>query len=62
MRLAAALLLPTFRAAGADRLKRATLLLDPAATVRAVQFPVIDPVGSVTEMLRLVRDRVPVAG
>ena len=61
-RLAAALLLPTFRAAGADRLKRATLLLDPAATVRAVQFPITDPAGSVDEMLRLVRDRVLVAG
>ncbi|WP_203717739.1 winged helix-turn-helix transcriptional regulator [Asanoa siamensis] len=56
-RLATALLLPTFRAAGTDRLKRATLLLDPTATVRAVQFPVTDPAGSVTEMLRLVRDR-----
>lgn len=61
-RLATALLLPTFRAAGADRLKRATLLLDPAATVRAVQFPVTDPAGSVTDMLHLVRDHVPVAG
>ncbi len=55
-RLTAALLLPTFRAAGTDRLKRATLLLDRAATVRAVQFPVTDPAGSVTEMLRLVRE------
>ncbi|MBF9131106.1 winged helix-turn-helix transcriptional regulator [Plantactinospora sp. S1510] len=58
-RLAASLLLPTFRAAGTDRLKRATLLLDPAATVRAVQFPVTDPAGSVSEMLRLVQDHVP---
>ncbi|WP_430781719.1 winged helix-turn-helix transcriptional regulator [Actinoplanes sp. G11-F43] len=55
-RLTAALLLPTFRAAGTDRLKRATLLLDRAATVRAVQFPVTDPAGSVTEMLRLVQE------
>ncbi|MDI6097467.1 winged helix-turn-helix transcriptional regulator [Actinoplanes sp. NEAU-A12] len=61
-RLAAALLLPTFRAAGTDRLKRATLLLDPAATVRAVQFPVTDPAGSVSEMLRLTRDHVAAAG
>lgn len=61
-RLTAALLLPTFRAAGVDRLKRATLLLDPAATVRAVQFPVTDPAGSVDDMLRLVADLVPVAG
>ncbi|MFC7549584.1 winged helix-turn-helix transcriptional regulator [Plantactinospora sp. GCM10030261] len=55
-RLAAALLLPTFRAAGTDRLKRATLLLDRSATVRAVQFPVTDPAGSVSEMLSLVRE------
>ncbi|HWS35024.1 MAG TPA: winged helix-turn-helix transcriptional regulator [Actinoplanes sp.] len=52
-RLTSALLLPTFRAAGTDRLKRLTLLLDPAATIRAVQFPVTDPAGSVTEMLHL---------
>ncbi|KAB1909734.1 winged helix-turn-helix transcriptional regulator [Micromonospora tulbaghiae] len=56
-RLAAALLLPTFRAAGTDRLKRTTLLLDPTSTVRAVQFPVTDPVGSVGEMLHLIRER-----
>ncbi|MFU8852210.1 winged helix-turn-helix transcriptional regulator [Micromonospora sp. SL1-18] len=61
-RLATALLLPTFRAAGADRLKRATLLLDPVMTVRAVQFPVTDPAGSVSEMLRLVQDHVQAAG
>ncbi len=56
-RLAASLLLPTFRAAGVDRLKRLTLLLDRAATVRAVQFPITDPAGSVDEMLHLVRER-----
>ncbi|WP_328468274.1 winged helix-turn-helix transcriptional regulator [Actinoplanes sp. NBC_00393] len=56
-KLAAGLLLPTFRAAGVDRFKRLTLLIDPAATVRAVQFPITDPAGSVDEMLRLVRDR-----
>ncbi|MEU8241868.1 winged helix-turn-helix transcriptional regulator [Actinoplanes missouriensis] len=56
-RLAAGLLLPTFRAAGVDRLKRLTLLVDPAATIRAVQFPITDPAGSVDEMLRLVRER-----
>jgi DNA-binding HxlR family transcriptional regulator/peroxiredoxin len=53
-RLAAGLLLPTFRAGGVDRLKRLTLLLDPDAVVRAVQFPVADPAGSVDEMLDLV--------
>jgi peroxiredoxin len=51
-RLAAALRLPTFRVAGVDRFKRLTLLLDPAGTVRAMQFPVTDPAGSVDEMLR----------
>ena len=56
-RLTAGLLLPAFRAAGCDRLKRLTLLIDPAATIRAVQFPVTDPAGSVGEMLRLLRGR-----
>ncbi|MFG2052619.1 winged helix-turn-helix transcriptional regulator [Micromonospora sp. NPDC048930] len=50
-RLAAGLLLPTFRAGGVDRFKRLTLLVDPEAVVRAVQFPVTDPAGSVDEML-----------
>jgi hypothetical protein len=36
-----------------DRLKRLTVLVDPAAVVRAVQYPVTDPAGSVTEMLGL---------
>ncbi|MER6509259.1 winged helix-turn-helix transcriptional regulator [Nonomuraea sp. NPDC001636] len=56
-RLAAGLLLPTFRTAGVDRFKRLTLLVDPGAVVRAVQFPITDPAGSVDEMLALVRDR-----
>ncbi|MGC4897006.1 hypothetical protein [Micromonospora sp. DT31] len=56
-RLAAALLLPTFRAAGTDRFKRTTLLLDPTGTARAVQFPVTDPAGSVSEMLHLILER-----
>lgn len=54
-RLAAGLLLPTFRVAGADRFKRLTLLVDPAAVIQAVQFPITDPAGSVDEMLELVR-------
>lgn len=54
-RLAAGLLLPTFRVAGADRFKRLTLLTDPELIVRAVQFPVTDPAGSVDEMLVRVR-------
>ncbi|MEU6205215.1 winged helix-turn-helix transcriptional regulator [Micromonospora musae] len=53
-RLAAGLLLPTFRAGGVARLKRLTLLVDAATVVRAVQFPVTDPAGSVDEMLDLV--------
>jgi peroxiredoxin len=50
-KIAAALRLPAFRAAGVDRFKRLTLLVDPGATVRAVQFPITDPAGSVIEML-----------
>ena len=56
-RFAAGLLLPTFRAGGVDRFKRLTLLVDPEAQVRAVQFPVTDPAGSVDEILDLVRRR-----
>lgn len=56
-RLAAGLLLPTFRTAGVDRFKRLTLLLDPDAIIRAVQFPISDPAGSVDEMLALVRSQ-----
>lgn len=51
-KLAAGLRLPTFRAAGVDRLKRLTLLADPAAVIRAVQFPVTDPAASVDDMLK----------
>ena len=54
-RIAAALRLPTFRAGGTDRFKRLTLLVDERATIRAVQFPVTDPAGSVTEMLDVVK-------
>ncbi|MFC7487378.1 winged helix-turn-helix transcriptional regulator [Knoellia sp. CPCC 206453] len=49
--LAGALRLPTFRAGGVDRLKRVTLVVDPAGVVRAVQAPVTDPAGSAVEML-----------
>jgi peroxiredoxin len=56
-KLTAGLRLPTFRAAGADRLKRLTLLADPAATIRKVQFPITDPAASVTEMLTATRAR-----
>ena len=54
-KLAAGLRLPTFRAGGADRFKRLTLLVDERATIRAVQFPVTDPAGSVAEMLNVVK-------
>lgn len=54
-KLAASLRLPTFRAGGTDRFKRLTLLVDATATIRAVQFPVTDPAGSVSEMLELVK-------
>ncbi|MDG9673674.1 winged helix-turn-helix transcriptional regulator [Micromonospora sp. DH14] len=55
-RLGAGLLLPVFRAGGVNRFKRLTLLVDPTAVVRAVQFPVTDPAGSVQEMLTVVRE------
>ncbi|MEU7590510.1 winged helix-turn-helix transcriptional regulator [Micromonospora sp. NPDC049230] len=61
-RLAAGLLLPVFRAGGVTRFKRLTLLVDPAAVVRAVQFPVTDPAGSVQEMLTLARAHARVPG
>lgn len=54
--LAASLRLPTFRAAGMDRLKRLTLIVDSQRTIRAVQFPVTDPAASVEEALGLIRD------
>jgi DNA-binding HxlR family transcriptional regulator/peroxiredoxin len=53
--LAAGLLLPTFRAGGGDHFKRLSLLADPDAVIRAVQFPINDPAGSVAEMLTLLR-------
>ncbi|GAA1499478.1 hypothetical protein GCM10009827_001430 [Dactylosporangium maewongense] len=49
--LTAGLLLPTFRAAGVDRLKRLTLLADPTGVIREVQFPITDPAASVDEIL-----------
>jgi DNA-binding HxlR family transcriptional regulator/peroxiredoxin len=52
--LATSLRLPTFRAAGVDRLKRLTLVVDRAREVRAVLFPVTDPAGSVDEALAAV--------
>lgn len=54
LQLAAALRLPTFRAAGADRLKRATLVVDSSRTIRGTLYPVPDPAASVDAALRLV--------
>ncbi|MFG1882586.1 winged helix-turn-helix transcriptional regulator [Micromonospora sp. NPDC049102] len=61
-RLAAGLLLPTFRAGGVNRFKRLTMLVDPTSVVRAVQFPVTDPAGSVDEMLALASDHATIPG
>ncbi|WP_405774334.1 winged helix-turn-helix transcriptional regulator [Streptomyces sp. NBC_00859] len=54
LHLTTSLRLPTFRAAGTDRLKRLTLLLDGERTVRGVLYPVPDPAGSVGDALALV--------
>jgi DNA-binding HxlR family transcriptional regulator/peroxiredoxin len=51
LQLAGALRLPTFRAAGRDRLKRLTLIVAPDRTIRHVLYPVPDPAGSVDEAL-----------
>lgn len=52
--LAAALRLPTFRAAGTSRLKRLTLVVDRDRVVRAAQYPVTDIEGSVEAALSTV--------
>lgn len=49
--LIAALRLPTFRAAGASRLKWLTLVVDRDRVVRAAQYPVTDIAGSVEAAL-----------
>lgn len=53
--LSVAVRLPTFRAGGADRLKRLTLIVDAERVVQHVQFPITDPAGSVDEALRFLR-------
>lgn len=53
LRLTGALRLPTFRAAGADRLKRATLLVRHDREIRGVLYPIDDPAGSVDDALTL---------
>jgi DNA-binding HxlR family transcriptional regulator/peroxiredoxin len=52
--LASALRLPTFRAAGTDRLKRLTLLVDWEREIRGVLYPISDPARSVTDALALI--------
>jgi DNA-binding HxlR family transcriptional regulator/peroxiredoxin len=42
LELTAALRLPTFRAADAERLKRVILVVDPGRVIRAVRYPVTD--------------------
>lgn len=54
LELCTALRLPTFRAAGGDRLKRLTLVVDAAREVRGVLYPVPDPAASVDEALGLI--------
>ncbi|MFB9830898.1 winged helix-turn-helix transcriptional regulator [Actinoallomurus acaciae] len=51
LELATALRLPTFRAAGVDRLKRLSLVIDRARTIRSVLYPISDPAGSVSDAL-----------
>jgi len=53
--LAASLRLPTFRAAGVDRFKRLTLVVDRERSIRGVLFPVTDPAASVDEALAVIR-------
>jgi DNA-binding HxlR family transcriptional regulator/peroxiredoxin len=60
--LVAALRLPTFRAAGVDRVKRLTLVVDRDRVVRAVLYPVPDVTGSVQEALDLVKQLTPCGG
>lgn len=55
LQLTAALRLPTFRAAGTERLKRLTLVLDAGRTVRAALYPVTDIEQSVEAALAAVR-------
>jgi DNA-binding HxlR family transcriptional regulator/peroxiredoxin len=52
--LTAALRLPTFRAAGVDRLKRMTMIIDPERTIRSVRFPITDPARTADEAMAMV--------
>jgi DNA-binding HxlR family transcriptional regulator/peroxiredoxin len=57
LELAAALRLPTFRAAGGDRLKRLTLIIDTERVVRGALYPVADPATAAEEALAMLRSR-----
>jgi hypothetical protein len=52
--IAAALRLPTFRAAGVDPLKRLSLIIDRNRVVRSVRYPITDITGSVVDALELI--------
>lgn len=56
--LAAALRLPTFRAAGVVRLRRIVLVVDSDRVVRAVRYPVTDIPGAVRWSLTALRESV----
>lgn len=53
LQFAAALRLPTFRAAGRDHLKRLTLLVAADREIRHVLYPISDPAASVEQALTL---------
>lgn len=55
--LATALRLPTFRAAGVDRLKRLTLVVERRTrTIRQALYPVTDPVGAIADALAVLAE------
>jgi DNA-binding HxlR family transcriptional regulator/peroxiredoxin len=55
--LAAALRLPTFRAAGGDRLKRLTLIIDGQRLIRGALYPVVDPATAAEDALAMLRSK-----
>jgi len=57
LELAASLRLPTFRAAGGDRLKRLTLIIDGERVVRGALYPVADPATAPEDALAMVRSK-----
>jgi DNA-binding HxlR family transcriptional regulator/peroxiredoxin len=57
LELTAALRLPTFRAAGGDRLKRLTLIIDGERVIRGVLYPVADPVTAAEDALVMLRSK-----